>query len=114
MGEQAHAANEGSRRRQVEWDDPGDRALSVGDWVRGRPGVANSGAVRAALDGLKAIDVVVPVWDAAAGLGSDAIAVQCDITDEASVTAAVEQVVAEAGGIDVCISNAGIATGYMC
>jgi NAD(P)-dependent dehydrogenase (short-subunit alcohol dehydrogenase family) len=47
---------------------------------------------------------------AAAGLGGDAIAVQCDITDEASVTAAVEQVVAEAGGIDVCISNAGIAT----
>ena len=47
---------------------------------------------------------------AAAGLGGDAIAVQCDITDEASVIAAVEQVVAEAGGIDVCISNAGIAT----
>ncbi len=47
---------------------------------------------------------------AAAGLGGDAIAVQCDITDEASVAAAVEQVVAEAGGIDVCISNAGIAT----
>ncbi|MDP9347053.1 MAG: SDR family NAD(P)-dependent oxidoreductase [Actinomycetota bacterium] len=47
---------------------------------------------------------------AAAGLGGDAIAVQCDITDESSVTAAVEQVVAEAGGIDVCISNAGILT----
>ena len=47
---------------------------------------------------------------AAAGLGGEAIAVHCDITDEASVTAAVEQVVAEAGGIDVCISNAGIAT----
>ena len=47
---------------------------------------------------------------AAAGLGGDAIAVQCDITDEAGVAAAVEQVVAEAGGIDVCISNAGIAT----
>lgn len=47
---------------------------------------------------------------AAAGLGGDAIAAQCDITDEGAVTAAVEQVVAEAGGIDVCISNAGIAT----
>lgn len=47
---------------------------------------------------------------AAAGLGGDAFAVQCDITDEAAVTAAVEQVVAEAGGIDVAISNAGVAT----
>ncbi len=47
---------------------------------------------------------------AAAGLGGDAIAAQCDITDAQSVAAAVEQVVMEAGGIDVCISNAGIAT----
>jgi NAD(P)-dependent dehydrogenase (short-subunit alcohol dehydrogenase family) len=41
---------------------------------------------------------------------SDAIAVQCDITDGDSVEAAIARVVAECGGIDVCISNAGIAT----
>ncbi|MGZ4275938.1 MAG: SDR family NAD(P)-dependent oxidoreductase [Solirubrobacteraceae bacterium] len=47
---------------------------------------------------------------AAATIGGHALWAQCDIADQASVTAAVEQVVAEAGGVDVCISNAGIAT----
>lgn len=46
---------------------------------------------------------------AASGL-PDAVAVECDITDGDAVVAAVELVVAECGGIDVCISNAGIAT----
>jgi NAD(P)-dependent dehydrogenase (short-subunit alcohol dehydrogenase family) len=45
---------------------------------------------------------------AAAGMG-DAVWAGCDITDPESVAAAVEEVVAECGGIDVCISNAGIA-----
>jgi NAD(P)-dependent dehydrogenase (short-subunit alcohol dehydrogenase family) len=45
---------------------------------------------------------------AAAGLG-DAIWAPCDITEPDSVGAAVDEVVAECGGIDVCISNAGIA-----
>ena len=46
---------------------------------------------------------------AAAQLG-DAVWAQCDITDAKAVGAAIEHVVAECGGIDVCISNAGIAT----
>ncbi len=46
---------------------------------------------------------------AAAGLG-DAVWAGCDITEPDSVASAVEEVVAECGGIDVCISNAGIAT----
>jgi NAD(P)-dependent dehydrogenase (short-subunit alcohol dehydrogenase family) len=45
---------------------------------------------------------------AAADLG-DAIWAGCDITEPDSVGAAVEEVVTECGGIDVCISNAGIA-----
>jgi NAD(P)-dependent dehydrogenase (short-subunit alcohol dehydrogenase family) len=45
---------------------------------------------------------------AAAGLG-DAVWAGCDITDPASIGAAIEEVVSECGGIDVCISNAGIA-----
>ena len=45
---------------------------------------------------------------AAAGLG-DAVWARCDITDPESVAAAIDEVVAECGGIDVCISNAGIA-----
>jgi NAD(P)-dependent dehydrogenase (short-subunit alcohol dehydrogenase family) len=40
----------------------------------------------------------------------DAVWAACDITDAASVRAAVAHVVKECGGIDVCISNAGIAT----
>jgi NAD(P)-dependent dehydrogenase (short-subunit alcohol dehydrogenase family) len=46
---------------------------------------------------------------AAAELG-DAIAVRCDITDGESVQAAIGAVADACGGIDVCISNAGIAT----
>ena len=45
---------------------------------------------------------------AAAGLG-DAVWARCDITDPDSVATAIDDVVAECGGIDVCISNAGIA-----
>lgn len=45
-------------------DDPSDRRLSVGDWVWGRPGVTNSRRIRVALDVLKGIDIIVPVWDA--------------------------------------------------
>jgi NAD(P)-dependent dehydrogenase (short-subunit alcohol dehydrogenase family) len=46
---------------------------------------------------------------AAQDLG-DAVWATCDITDADAVTAAIEHVVGECGGIDVCISNAGIAT----
>jgi NAD(P)-dependent dehydrogenase (short-subunit alcohol dehydrogenase family) len=48
---------------------------------------------------------------AAAQLGSDAIALSCDITDPASVAAAVHTVVERFGGIDVAVSNAGIGSG---
>lgn len=52
-------------------DHPADHIVSMGDWVQGRPGVANSSAVRRALDVLKTIDVVVPVWDAVVGSGNN-------------------------------------------
>jgi NAD(P)-dependent dehydrogenase (short-subunit alcohol dehydrogenase family) len=48
---------------------------------------------------------------AAAQLGSDAIALHCDITDPATVAAAVHSVVERFGGIDVAVSNAGIGSG---
>jgi NAD(P)-dependent dehydrogenase (short-subunit alcohol dehydrogenase family) len=41
----------------------------------------------------------------------DAVWAACDITDAEAVGGAIEHVVGECGGIDVCISNAGIATG---
>ena len=48
---------------------------------------------------------------AAAECGEDAIHVACDITQQDQVEAAVAAVVSQAGGIDVIISNAGIAVG---
>jgi hypothetical protein len=62
----------GDSRAYTNPDDPSDRSLSVGDWVRGRPGVANSARIRAALDRLKSLDITVPVWDRATGSGRNA------------------------------------------
>src|SRR5687767_12493629 len=41
--------------------------------------------------------------------GSDALAVEADVTDSAALDAAVEQTVERFGGIDVVVANAGIA-----
>jgi 3-oxoacyl-[acyl-carrier protein] reductase len=46
--------------------------------------------------------------DAAAEGGGSAKWIACDVTDEAKVNAAVEAVVAEAGGIDALVNNAGV------
>jgi len=46
----------------------------------------------------------------AAGELRDAVALRCDIADGSSVGAAIADVVDACGGIDVCVSNAGIAT----
>lgn len=40
-------------------------------------------------------------------LGVTCLAVKCDLTDEASITAAVESIIAEYGKIDILINNAG-------
>jgi PKD repeat protein len=55
----------GDSHTYVNPDDPDDNVVSVGDWVYGRPGVTNARNVRVALDGLKSVDIVVPVWDTA-------------------------------------------------
>jgi hypothetical protein len=47
-----------------------DHIVSVGDWVQGKPGVTNGDKVRKALDTLKTIDIVVPVWDRVRGRGN--------------------------------------------
>ena len=39
--------------------------------------------------------------------GADALPVKCDVTDEASVHAAVERIIEHFGGIDVAVANAG-------
>ncbi|MFQ5459195.1 MAG: SdrD B-like domain-containing protein, partial [Anaerolineae bacterium] len=52
--------------------NPDDHTVSVGDWVKARPGVSNRSRIRDALDILKTIDIVVPVWDQSSGRGSKA------------------------------------------
>ncbi|CAB5030134.1 unannotated protein [freshwater metagenome] len=58
------------------------------------------------------LDLEAGALEQAASLcGADTITAVCDITDQAQVDAAVAKVVAEAGGIDVVFSNAGIGGG---
>ena len=53
--------------------NPRDRVLSVGDWVQGRPGVANSSSVRRQLDILSTRNIVVPVYDQAVSRGNNSL-----------------------------------------
>jgi hypothetical protein len=50
-----------------------DHVVSVGDWVQGKPGISNSGQVRKALETLKQIDIVVPVWNQATRRGNNSL-----------------------------------------
>ena len=52
--------------------DATDHEVSVGDWVRGKPGVSNSSAVRDALDNLEDFEIILPVYDQVTGSGSSA------------------------------------------
>jgi hypothetical protein len=56
----------------VNPNDIRDHLVSVGDWVRGRPGVVNSRAVRDALEALIGHEIVVPLWDTTRGQGANA------------------------------------------
>ncbi|MCP3960941.1 MAG: hypothetical protein GY719_24100, partial [bacterium] len=51
--------------------DPSDRVISIGDLVQGGTGVQNAAPIRDALDLLKTVDIVVPVWDVTQGSGAN-------------------------------------------
>jgi NAD(P)-dependent dehydrogenase (short-subunit alcohol dehydrogenase family) len=53
------------------------------------------------------LDVADPPADPSVG-GAGLLGVRCDVTDDASVRAAVAQVASTAGGLDVVVANAGI------
>jgi hypothetical protein len=60
----------GNSQTYLNPGNPLDHTVSIADWVFGRPGVANSSSVRAALDGLLPLVITVPVWDQSTGQGS--------------------------------------------
>ena len=62
----------GDSSSYVNPDAPTDHQLAAGKWVSGRPGVANGKHVRAALNSLLSIQIVVPVWDQVRGQGDNA------------------------------------------
>ncbi|MET0369994.1 MAG: SDR family oxidoreductase [Sphingobium sp.] len=65
--------------------------------------LAERGAVIALLD----IDRAA-AQGVADGIGGDALALHCDVADSASVEAAMAQVTARFGGVDILINNAGL------
>lgn len=61
----------GDSSTYVNPDNANDHLLTTGKWVSGKPGVSNSKHVRAALDALKDVEIIVPVWDQARGQGEN-------------------------------------------
>jgi hypothetical protein len=53
----------GDSENYINPANPNDRALSVGDWVRGKVGVTNTPRIHVKLDVFKERDIVVPIWD---------------------------------------------------
>ena len=68
----------------------------------------NSGLGEGAANGLLAAGATVVSLDLAGDAPAGADFLQCDVSDEASVKAAVDQVIARHGRIDILINNAGI------
>lgn len=68
--------------------------------------LASEGAAVALLD--MNADAARSTAEAITLKGGRAIGVECNVSDEASVTAAVEQTVAELGGLHIVVNNAGI------
>jgi rhamnose utilization protein RhaD (predicted bifunctional aldolase and dehydrogenase)/NAD(P)-dependent dehydrogenase (short-subunit alcohol dehydrogenase family) len=76
----------------------------------GAIGAATAKAFAAAGAEIALLDIdVARAQDRAKAIGGAAIAVQCDVTNAASVTQAFDNVVAAFGGVDIAISNAGAA-----
>lgn len=77
-------------------------------------GASGIGAAIAQAYAAKGADVVVldlalpsDAW--VAGLGANSTALTCDVTDEASVSAAIDQIMNRYGRIDVLVNSAGVA-----
>jgi len=88
--------------------DAGTRAIVTGAGKGIGRALAEALAARGAAVGLAARSEG-DLAALAASLGPRAVALPCDVADAGSVSAAVERFVAEAGGLELVIANAGIA-----
>jgi len=76
----------------------------------GAIGAATAKAFAAAGADVALLDVnLAAAGEQAKTVGTSALAVECDVTDAASVGAAFDQVAANFGGVDIVVSNAGAA-----
>jgi hypothetical protein len=62
----------GDSSTYVNPDDPSDAQISLGDWIHAKPGVSNSQQVRTALDALRNLEIIAPVWKDSRGQGEKA------------------------------------------
>lgn len=83
-------------------------------WVTGGgSGIGKALALQLAMEGAAVAvsgrreDRLLEVVEAITAKGGRALAVRCDVTDEASVAEAVQKVVRQLGGLDVAVANAG-------
>jgi rhamnose utilization protein RhaD (predicted bifunctional aldolase and dehydrogenase)/NAD(P)-dependent dehydrogenase (short-subunit alcohol dehydrogenase family) len=84
--------------------------IAVITGAAGAIGVATAKAFVAAGAEVALLDINIgAAQERAKALGETAFAVQCDVTDAASVQAALDRVVENFGGVDLVVSNAGAA-----
>ena len=79
--------------------------------LRGKRAVvtgACGGLGRAIVDRLRRDGAQVAIFDRADAADCDELLIRCDVTNEDDVSAAVEQVVARLGGIEILVNNAGL------
>ena len=84
--------------------------IAVVTGAAGAIGAATAKAFAAAGAEVALLDVnLAAAREQAKAIGAAALAVQCDVTDPASVRAAFDRVAATFGGVDIVVSNAGAA-----
>ncbi|MEU4236912.1 SDR family oxidoreductase [Actinoplanes sp. NPDC026619] len=76
-------------------------------------GAAYARALAAAGAAVALLDIDLPAARRSAGRAPGSIALHADVTDRASVTAAVDAAVARFGGLDIVVNNAGGSRGYI-
>jgi len=97
-------------RQELEKQLPLAGQIAAVTGAGGAIGAATARAFAAAGADVALLDVnLAATTEQAKAIGADALPVQCDVTDAASVGAAFDTIAAVFGGVDIAISNAGAA-----